>query len=338
MNRRLHPNLLLSLLVFFCNGIAVAATPVARPLPVIDMHVHADSLSEFGNVRKVCSGDQPYIFPGLDPREPITIEKAMRCPTPLVAPTTDDVLMRDTLAMFKRYNVRHAITSGDRLAMWHAAAPDIIVPGMNFDSRKMSPAEFRLLYAQGKFKLFAEIGMQYEGRSPSDPVYEPYFALAEALDIPIGIHMGEGPPGGPNAAGYTKYRVRFGNPLLLEDVLARHPHLRIYVMHYGSPFVDEMIAMLYSYPQLYVDVAANDWNFPRKQFYGALRRLVDAGFGKRIMFGSDQMIWPQTIGIAIESIEQADFLTEEQKRDILYNNAARFLRLSKTEIARDYGR
>lgn len=72
--------------------------------------------------------------------------------------------------------------------------------------------------------------------------------------------------------------------------------------------------------------------------YGALRRLVDAGFGKRIMFGSDQMIWPQAIGIGIDTIEHADFLTTEQKRDILYNNAARFLRLSKQEIARDHAR
>jgi predicted TIM-barrel fold metal-dependent hydrolase len=61
---------------------------------------------------------------------------------------------------------------------------------------------------------------------------------------------------------------------------------------------------------------------------------VDAGFGKRIMFGSDAMVWPQTIPVAIESIESAEFLTEEQKRDIFYNNAARFLRLSEAEVAK----
>jgi len=54
---------------------------------------------------------------------------------------------------------------------------------------------------------------------------------------------------------------------------------------------------------------------------------MEAGFGKRIMFGSDQMIWPHTIELAIQTIDQADFLTEEQKRDIFYNNAAHFLRL-----------
>jgi len=67
--------------------------------------------------------------------------------------------------------------------------------------------------------------------------------------------------------------------------------------------------------------------FPRKHFHAQLRRLVEAGFGKRILFGSDQMIWPDTIRLAIETIEAADFLSQEQKRDIFCRNAARFLRL-----------
>jgi uncharacterized protein len=41
------------------------------------------------------------------------------------------------------------------------------------------------------------------------------------------------------------------------------------------------------------------------------------------------MIWPQMIDLAIETIQSADFLTEEQKRDIFYNNTARFLRLDE---------
>jgi uncharacterized protein len=56
-----------------------------------------------------------------------------------------------------------------------------------------------------------------------------------------------------------------------------------------------------------------------------------------VLFGSDQMVWPEALEVAIQSIETADFLTAEQKRDILYNNAARFLRLSETEIARHHG-
>jgi hypothetical protein len=39
------------------------------------------------------------------------------------------------------------------------------------------------------------------------------------------------------------------------------------------------------------------------------------------------MLWPESIGIAVESIETATFLSEEQKLDIYYNNAVEFLRL-----------
>ncbi|MCO5948565.1 amidohydrolase family protein [Mucilaginibacter flavidus] len=54
---------------------------------------------------------------------------------------------------------------------------------------------------------------------------------------------------------------------------------------------DDMIAMLYTYPQLYVDLGVIDYIIPKKEFYQYLKRLVDAGFENRIMYGSDQMIW-----------------------------------------------
>jgi predicted TIM-barrel fold metal-dependent hydrolase len=97
-----------------------------------------------------------------------------------------------------------------------------------------------------------------------------------------------------------------------------------------------MIAMLFAYPNLYVDVACNDWAMPRAQFYDALRQIVDAGFAKRIMYGTDQMYWPGAVDEAIRSIESAPFLDAAQKRDILYDNAARFLRLTEAEIAADH--
>jgi predicted TIM-barrel fold metal-dependent hydrolase len=56
------------------------------------------------------------------------------------------------------------------------------------------------------------------------------------------------------------------------------------------------------------------------------------------MFGSDQMVWPELIEKSIEILKGAPFLTEDQKQDILYNNAARFLRLSQEEIGAHHGR
>jgi uncharacterized protein len=48
----------------------------------------------------------------------------------------------------------------------------------------------------------------------------------------------------------------------------------------------------------------------------------------------DQTVWPGIIEPSIEAIERAPFLSHAQKRDILYNNAARFLRLTPQQIAR----
>jgi predicted TIM-barrel fold metal-dependent hydrolase len=126
--------------------------------------------------------------------------------------------------------------------------------------------------------------------------------------------------------------------LLLEEAIVRHPKLRIYVMHAGWPMLDDMLAVMWTHPHIYVDTGAISFALPRAEFHRYLQRLVEAGFGKRVMFGSDQMNWPPAIERAIEAIESAPFLTAEQKRDILYNNAARFLRLSDAEIARHLGR
>ena len=70
----------------------------------------------------------------------------------------------------------------------------------------------------------------------------------------------------------------------------------------------------------------------RAAFYRFLRPIIDAGYGDRVMFGSDQIIWPGLIEAAVRSIDEAPFLSPEQKRDIFYNNAARFLRLTSEEI------
>lgn len=295
------------------------------------MHLHAHTLAMYGSPPPaVCTSDQDIVFPGLDPRTPITSARIKGCRSPLPAPGSDEELLREILARLERYDVR-AVTTGplDQVTKWRAAAPDRIIPAIPFDDyEKRDPAAFRRLFAEGRFAVFAEVGPQYGGSSPADPSFEPYFALAEELDIPVGIHMGEGPPG----AAYLwapRYRARLTSPFLLEDVLVRHPRLRVYVMHYGSPLLDEMIAMLYSHPQLYVDVSGNNWSLPRKQFHDHLRRLVEAGHGKRLLFGSDAMIWPGTIDVAIESIETARFLSAEQKRDIFHDNAVRFLRLEQ---------
>jgi predicted TIM-barrel fold metal-dependent hydrolase len=87
---------------------------------------------------------------------------------------------------------------------------------------------------------------------------------------------------------------------------------------------------------VYVDIGSIVYTEPRPAFYRFLQEIVEAGYGDRIMFGSDQTIWPGIIEPSIKAIEDAPFLTSAQKRDIFYNNAARFLRLSPEEIAQHH--
>jgi len=164
---------------------------------------------------------------------------------------------------------------------------------------------------------------------------EPYWALAEELDVPVGIHLGPGPPG-VIYLGAAGYRARMHSALTMEEVLVRHPRLRVYLMHAGYPLLDDLLALLYAHPQVYVDVGVIVYTQPRAAFYRYLQGIVEAGFGNRVMFGSDQMVWPGVIERAVAVIQEAPFLSTDQKRDILYNNAARFLRLSDQEIARHH--
>lgn len=320
---------------------ALAAEP-PHGGPVIDMHLHAFPMGELPPGTPACPGDQRVLIPTLDPKEEFDFSKFVACESPIFAPADDAGLRDRTIAELRRHNVRRAMTEGpvELVADWRkVAGGDAIIPGVAFGARKdKSIAELRRLHANGQLAVLGEAYIQYRGHRPDDPRYEPYFALAEELDIPVGIHLGEGPPGAARFPGYETYRASLTSPFRLEAVLRKHPKLRIYVMHYGSPLVDEMIAMMFTHPNLYVDVACNDWAFPRAQFHDALRRMVDAGFGKRIMFGSDQMYWPDAIGEAIKAIETAPFLDESQKRDILYHNAARFLRLTPEQVAADHRR
>jgi predicted TIM-barrel fold metal-dependent hydrolase len=82
------------------------------------------------------------------------------------------------------------------------------------------------------------------------------------------------------------YRARNGSPLVLEDVLVRHPKLRVYIMHAGYPFADDLRALLFSHPQVYVDISSIVYTEPRPAFYRFLQEIVEAGYGDRVMFGS----------------------------------------------------
>jgi predicted TIM-barrel fold metal-dependent hydrolase len=296
------------LLLFLLSIPALAQKTQPRP-PIIDVHFHAHRADRFGKV-------------GLP--NPVTGKPS--------AATTDDALLQAALAAMRRYNIVKAFASShlDSVERWRAAAPALIVGGAQIDRGIPTPEVSRLRqdFLSKRLEFLGEVGAQYLGLSPADATLEPYFALAEELDVPVAIHTGISAPNTPYEC-CPDFRTSLGDPRLLEEVLIRHPKLRVNLMHAGYPYLQNTIAIMSVYPQVYADLGAIDWLIPRAEFQAYLQALVRAGFGKRIMFGSDQMIWPEAIGMAIEGVESAKFLTHTQKRDIFYNNAVRFFRLGK---------
>ena len=303
--------------------------------PIIDMHLHASFIEDFGGGGSICVNQGKIIFPGADYTE-MSLDKLIDCDVEVPASKTNEALMLESIAMLEKHEI-YAITSGtlNRVNEWYNRSPERIIRGLSFTastSKNYSINDYRNFHQSGNLMVFAEIGAQYDGKFLNAPEYDSIWALAQELDIPVGVHLGEGPTGGAHFMGGSPYRVSLGSPFQLEEILIKYPKLRIYVMHYASPLVDEMIGMLFSHPQLYVDIACNVWAFPREHFYSQLQRLINAGFEERIMWGSDQMAWPKTIEVAIETIQNAPFLNREQKKKIFYTNASKFLGFSKETI------
>jgi hypothetical protein len=281
---------------------ATGQTPPARP-PVIDMHVHSTTTPP-SRLAQLEALNVRYVF---------------------VAGLASD--LRDWSGVDAARYLPALVLVCDRGRALFANRPcwdgDSDLPNVDWLREELRA---------GRVKGLGEGVPQAVGLSPADPKLEPYWQLAEEFDVPVAIHMGPGPPGAaydssPLPFKFPAYGMALSDPLLLESVLLRHKRLRLIVMHAGWPRLESMIALLYAHPNVHVDVGALQAPFmvPRAAYYRHLRGLVEAGFVRRILFGSD---FADQVEAGIAAIQAADFLTEEQKADILCRNAARFLRLA----------
>ena len=253
-------------------------------------------------------------------------EISLKVPEGIRTPKTNEECKRGTFEMMKKHNILGVVSGEPYNGEWKRDLPDRIIAGRTVMELHTTPVnELRKALKEKRYEVIGEVGNQYFGIAPNDPVLDPYWGLAEELDAPVCIHTGMGPPDPPNFL--PTYRAHLSNPLLYEDVIIRHPKVRIWLAHAGWPYVEDLLNMMWHYPQIHVDVSFIDWCIAPKEFHRYLGRIVDAGFCDRVMFGSDQMKWPDAIPYAINAVRSAEYLTGEQKQDILLNNAARFLRL-----------
>lgn len=285
---------------------AAAVTPFCAgvPEPIIDIHIHSYERDARFDARVPNPGDG----------------------APMTAFNGADHA-RATAEALRRAGVVRAIVGGrttDSDARLVALDPQRLRFGFKISGLPL-PADLEMiqsLHAAGKLSMIGEVDYQYEGIRHDDPGLEPLWALAEKLQVPIAVHSGAG-PAGVIYRGSPLHRERIGNPAFLEEVLVRHPRLKLIVLHAGFPFFDDMVALMQAYPQVYVDIGAIDWADPAPGFHDYLKRLIVYGNGKRILFGSDQMVWPEGTALAIARIREAKYLSAAERRDILFNNAVR---------------
>jgi predicted TIM-barrel fold metal-dependent hydrolase len=307
------------------------------------MHLHARAANYIGNdPLPMCA---PFsIMPRSDPKNGVYEGMTMNgppCSEPIPAAKTDEAVLAQTLEELERNNI-FGVVSGEpaRIAQWIKRAPLRLMPAIDYrlpgtsGSRHVAHKtadELRALHKKGHLTVIGEIMAQYEGVPVNDPRLDQLWALAVELDVPVAIHMGPGEPGQPYSGG--AYSAALGDPLLLEPVLRKYPKLRVSIMHAAYPMADRLRMLLFSYPHVYAEIGSIVYTEPRPAFYAFLKEIVEAGYADRILFGSDQMIWPGIISPSVRAIEEAPFLSEAQKRDIFYNNAARFLRFTPQQIA-----
>lgn len=277
--------------------------------PVIDMHIHA-----FG--KNVPYGIRDYLGN--------------------MASADPEMLFAEVYERFREYNVVKAMVSGSPEAVeaWKSKdEDDRIIRGITMfgpNDNGMNAERFERLVKDGKIQVFGELAPIFSGMTLSDPEWQPYLKICEQYDVPVAVHTGGGPPG----FAYTwapKTRLRLGDPYLIEDVLIRYPKLRIYMMHSGEGWPERVLRMMVAYPQLYSDLGALLWVGPNAQRFARefLRNAKHDGCLERVMFGSDNISCPQVIDISLAYLDSIEFLSEQDRRDILYSNAVRFLGLQE---------
>ena len=150
----------------------------------------------------------------------------------------------------------------------------------------------------------------YQYFYPNDPLLYPVYAKAQELGIPVMFHTG--------SSVFRGSRLKYGDPLYLDDVAVDFPDLVIVQAHSGRGFWYDRAAFLARlHPNVYMEVSGLP---PHKllDYFPELERLAD-----KVIFGSD---WPGVPGIKanIEAIRALP-ISEEAKAKILGENAARIL-------------
>ena len=154
---------------------------------------------------------------------------------------------------------------------------------------------------------------------PSDRAHDPLYDAIAELGVPAVFHTGQtaigaGLPGGGGI------RLGLSNPMLIDEVAARHPGLTIVMAHPSVPWQDEALAVATHKANVFIDLSG--WS--PKYFAPNLVRHVNSLLQDKVLFGSDfPVITPERW---LGDFEQLDIKPAVRPK-VLKDNAVRVLGL-----------
>jgi predicted TIM-barrel fold metal-dependent hydrolase len=200
-----------------------------------------------------------------------------------------------------------------------AANPDVLIPFVSVDPARKDAAEIarRLIdeHDVRGFKFHPNLQAFFPNDRSAYPLYE---VIAEAK-LPALFHtghsgIGSGLPGGGGV------RLKYSNPIHVDDVAADFPEMPIVLAHPSFPWQDEAISIAMHKPEVYIDLSG--WS--PKYFPPQLVRYAKTLLKRQVLFGSDYpMITPERW---LKDFEKLEFEPETTAL-ILKENAARLLGL-----------
>jgi uncharacterized protein len=216
----------------------------------------------------------------------------------------------------------HPTLSDEEIAQAAAEHPDVLIPFGSIDPARGAAgirAARRLVTDQGirGFKFHPSI----QAFEPNDRRHYPLWAELEALGVPALFHTGQtgigsGLPGGRGI------KLRYSDPMLLDDVAADFPGLTIIMAHPSVPWQDAAIAVAQHKANVYIDLSG--WS--PKYFPPQLVRAANTMLKSKVLFGSDYpLLSPERW---IKDFAQLE-IREEVRPLILKENAVRTLGLDQ---------
>jgi predicted TIM-barrel fold metal-dependent hydrolase len=285
----------------------------AERITALDMHVHVEqdahgclSLSE-----DLMDASAAY-FRSSDNRTPTVEDLAERYRKTGMAAVVFTVDASTALG--------HPALSSEEIAERAAAHPDVLIPFGSVDPHRGAEA-----VAQAR-RLVQEYGVRgfkfhpsLQGFAPDDAAFYPLWEAIEELGVPALFHTGQNGIGA-GLPGGRGIKLRYSNPILLDDVAADFPHLSVILAHPSVPWQGEAISMATHKANVFIDLSG--WS--PKYFPSELVRAAGGILKRKVLFGSDYpLITPERW---IEDFAGLG-LKEEVLPGILKHNALRVLGL-----------